>query len=144
MCTCINGNACRLCPKGCTLYWHHPVLILLKVGDLAQMVKVLVAYWLGTFLKVAGSNPSGSMKQYFHMYNGCWYLIHCYMIQFPFCYLVSTMHSLYMVIWHKYSLTQWALPVNGMDFPCADPLAYTFISWKPNTFQFVTDIENNL
>ena len=29
--------------------------------DLAQLVKTLVAYWLGALLKVAGSNPGGSM-----------------------------------------------------------------------------------
>ena len=33
-----------------------------KVEDLAQLVKALVAYWLGALLKVAGSNPGGSMK----------------------------------------------------------------------------------
>ena len=34
----------------------------LKVRDLAQLVKALVAYWLGTLSQVAGSYPGGSMK----------------------------------------------------------------------------------
>ena len=33
--------------------------------DLAQMGKTLVAYWLGALPKVAGSNPGGSMGNYF-------------------------------------------------------------------------------
>ena len=36
-----------------------------KVGDLAQLVKTLAAYWLGTLLEIASSNPDGSMKKYF-------------------------------------------------------------------------------
>ena len=39
------------------------------------MIKALVAYWLGALTKVVGSNPGGSMNKYFHMYNGCWYLL---------------------------------------------------------------------
>ena len=37
-----------------------------KVGDLEQLVMALVAYWLGALPKVAGSNPGGSMTNYFH------------------------------------------------------------------------------
>ena len=37
----------------------------------SQLVKALIAYRLGALPKVAGSNPGGSMKKYFHMYNGC-------------------------------------------------------------------------
>ena len=42
-----------------------------KVGDLVQLVKALVSYGLGALPKVTGSNPSGFMKKYFHMYKGC-------------------------------------------------------------------------
>ena len=35
---------------------------LFKVGDLAQLVKASVAYWLGALPKFACSNPGGSMK----------------------------------------------------------------------------------
>ena len=33
-----------------------------KVEDLAQLVKGLVAHWLGALTEVAGSNPGESMK----------------------------------------------------------------------------------
>ena len=36
-----------------------------KVGDLAKLMKALVAYWVGALPEVAGSNPGGSMKMIF-------------------------------------------------------------------------------
>ena len=65
LCTCIHVNACRLCHLIMTLPCaNEPPFF--KVGELAQLVKALVAYWLGALPKVAGSNPGGSMYNYFH------------------------------------------------------------------------------
>ena len=36
-------------------------LPLFKVGDLAQLVKTLVTYWLHALAEVCGSNPGGSI-----------------------------------------------------------------------------------
>ena len=39
-----------------------------KVGDVAQLIKVLVAYWLGALLQVADSNTGGFKENYVVMY----------------------------------------------------------------------------